>query len=267
VNYHEVPSYSPYDQLINCVWFLTGRGDQYSPQPVVPDGRIELLVHRGDQFTVARSDGSTQRQECFLVAGQLTGPIHLLPGSWIDVVGIRLTPLGARAILGAPLHLFTDDVVSLGDVNRRVGAILERATVSAPALGAQADSIMAALAQSHSGPVDPRMRLALDAMSLGGAGSVSELATQCGMTPRTLERRFRSEVGLTPKMYQRVVRFRRAFRLLGETGQGAWAQVAVRSGYYDQAHMIRDFSQFAGAPPTSFFGSNPALAQAFSAGA
>jgi transcriptional regulator GlxA family with amidase domain len=100
--------------------------------------------------------------------------------------------------------------------------------------------------------------------SLSGGTSLDVVARRSAMTMRTLQRRFHREVGLSPKIYQRVVRFRRAFRMLSEAGGGSWAQVAVRNGYYDQAHLIRDFSHFAGASPRSFFGSSHTLAQAFS---
>jgi transcriptional regulator GlxA family with amidase domain len=65
---------------------------------------------------------------------------------------------------------------------------------------------------------------------------------------------------------RRVLRFRRAFRMLDQAPPGTWAQVAAHAGYFDQAHLIRDFRQFAGAAPSEFFGTEPELARAILAG-
>ena len=264
MDYCELPAPPPFDQWITCVWFLTGRGDPNSAQPVVPDGRLELLIHLGDPFSRLERDGSTQWQDRLLVAGQLTGPIHVVPGRWIDVVGVRLTPPGAHAILAIPLTQLSNQVVSLADVEPRVAKALEAAAARPGDRTQRARVIMQLLAGMVRTEVDDRMSGALRLLSSGYHGTLKSLAAHCGMSSRTLERRFLNEVGLSPKMYQRVVRFRRAFRMLGdETGARRWAQVAVRAGYYDQAHLIRDFREFAGASPISFFRSDPALAQVF----
>ena len=83
---------------------------------------------------------------------------------------------------------------------------------------------------------------------------------------RTLERRVLHEVGLAPQMLHRVFRFRRAFRLLDQAPPGTWAQVAHAAGYFDQAHLIREFHRFAGAAPTAFLQSDPALSRAMLTG-
>lgn len=260
MKYTEVAVEAPFDRLIHCVWFLTGRSAEYQPQPVVPDGRLELLVHRADAFSRIHSDGSHQIQDTVLVAGQLTGPIHLQPGSMIDVVGIRLTPLGAHAILDLPLSELTNAVVSLPDVHPRLASILTTEAHRRGSHRERAHATMKLVGRQLLTDIDPFMELADRSLSVGT--SLEVVARRSGATLRTLQRRFHREVGLSPKVYQRVVRFRRAFSLLQEDRNGA--RVAAVSGYYDQAHLIRDFTQFAGAPPTTFFRSDPALAQAFS---
>jgi AraC-like DNA-binding protein len=66
---------------------------------------------------------------------------------------------------------------------------------------------------------------------------------------------------------RRLLRFRRAFRLLDQAAPGTWARVAAHAGYFDQAHLIRDFRQFAGTSPSEFFGRNRDLARALLGGA
>jgi AraC-like DNA-binding protein len=108
--------------------------------------------------------------------------------------------------------------------------------------------------------MDPVMQRAVGALRSGIL--LEDLARRSGMSMKTLQRRFHNEVGLSPKAYQRVVRFRRAFRLLQGNRNGA--EVAAMAGYYDQAHLIREFTRLAGSSPRRFFRpEEPTLAQAF----
>jgi methylphosphotriester-DNA--protein-cysteine methyltransferase len=63
---------------------------------------------------------------------------------------------------------------------------------------------------------------------------------------------YRRQLGLPPKVLARVIRFNRLLRRLDEEGDVRWADLAVDCGYYDQAHLHRDFRQFAGATPAGF---------------
>jgi transcriptional regulator GlxA family with amidase domain len=80
---------------------------------------------------------------------------------------------------------------------------------------------------------------------------LNKLALGYGMSTKTFERRFYSEVGLSPKMYQRVVRFRRIFAQLEKT-RGRGAPIATAAGYFDQAHMTRDWRDLAGCSPSTW---------------
>lgn len=84
-----------------------------------------------------------------------------------------------------------------------------------------------------------------------GSCPVGKLARALGTTARTLERRFDSHVGATPKKYARVVRLRHA--LLQRQQLSSWADVAYTTGYYDQSHMIKDFQELYGLPPESLY--------------
>jgi AraC-like DNA-binding protein len=73
---------------------------------------------------------------------------------------------------------------------------------------------------------------------------------------------FRRELGLPPKTLARLVRFERAHRLTSRAATEGWAAVAADAGYYDQAHLIRDFRAFSGSTPTRAPASDAALTAA-----
>src|SRR5690348_17555140 len=91
-------------------------------------------------------------------------------------------------------------------------------------------------------------------LASGGTAAVPELAREAGWSSRRLGTRFRAEIGLAPKQAARVVRFDRARRLLqrrvAAAGQPELAALAAACGYYDQAHLAREFRALAGCPPS-----------------
>ena len=76
------------------------------------------------------------------------------------------------------------------------------------------------------------------------------------MSRQHLAARFRAKVGLTPKMYARICRFRRATGALAQAQPHAratdWARLAQDCGYFDQSHLIHDFQEFSGSAPENF---------------
>jgi transcriptional regulator GlxA family with amidase domain len=91
---------------------------------------------------------------------------------------------------------------------------------------------------------------------------VDQLASSAGVSSRQLERGFLREIGIGPKLLARIVRFQQVFRAV-EHCDSAWAAVAVECGYYDQAHLIRDFNQFAQQTPAVLFASQSSLTESF----
>ena len=88
----------------------------------------------------------------------------------------------------------------------------------------------------------------------GGAVRVSDLAAGTGWSGRHLTSRFRAEIGLTPKAAARVVRFDRARKLLVTSVNTDYrlADLAADCGYFDQAHLAREFRALAGCPPSQW---------------
>ena len=92
---------------------------------------------------------------------------------------------------------------------------------------------------------------------------IDELAGRLGLSGRQLELRFKERVGIGPKLLARMVRFQRIFQALEARASRRWGRVAAECGYYDQAHLIRDFRQFTGQTPAAFFRDENLLAKLF----
>ena len=76
------------------------------------------------------------------------------------------------------------------------------------------------------------------------------LADQACLSPRQFERKFQERMGLSPKFYARIVRFDKAFKMKVRYPDMDWLDVAYHCGYFDYAHMMRDFREFAEVTPS-----------------
>jgi AraC-like DNA-binding protein len=162
---------------------------------------------------------------------------------------VKLAPFAVRGLLGVPARDLAGRVVPLDAL---LGDELTERLADAPAWRERFALLDAAFAARLRRP--PRditfawRRLA----GSHGAVSIAGLADELGWSRRHFGERFREHVGLAPKPAARVLRFRRALRLL-EAGRDL-AEVAAACGYYDQPHLNRDFRAFAGSAPGDHLG-------------
>jgi AraC-like DNA-binding protein len=172
-------------------------------------------------------------------------------------IQLGLEPLGARVLLGLPASELYGIDTDAGDVLGRAAVEMQERVRAAPAWPqrfAVLDELL--LRQVRDGPAaSPEVARAWRVLlASGGTAAVPELAREAGWSSRQLANRFRAEVGLTPKAAARVVRFDRARRLLqrrvSARGPLELAVLAAACGYYDQAHLAREFRALAGCPPS-----------------
>lgn len=88
-------------------------------------------------------------------------------------------------------------------------------------------------------------------MQCSGMMAIEKTASMACLSLKQFERKCQERIGMNPKMYARVLRFSKAYRLHEAFPQMSWTKIAYEAGYYDQMHMIRDFKVFTGTNPTS----------------
>jgi AraC-like DNA-binding protein len=259
---------APPDDLrpyIKCLWRLSGPAPTTAvPEPIVPDGCVEIVLNVGDAFIRHVDDGS-HRQSKRLVAGQITRAITIAPSGRIDLWGIRFHPWSAAAFLGVSASELRDTFLSIDDAQRaldRSFAALEdvegddaRRAFIIDALRRRASSLVAnhrsvaALVTTVSNGTEPL--------------SVAQLARQAGLSVRRVQTLFRDDVGLAPKQLMRISRFQRALAIARGEPALAWSTVAARAGFYDQAHLIHESQDIVGCTPAALLGRDAPLTDVF----
>ena len=264
MDYAELPAKPPLSEIVRCFWFLRGDlgGMQPEPQTIVPDGRLEFVLHLADPFAKMDGNGEAQTQGSVLVSGQLTSPIRIVARGSTDIVGIRFRTAAASSLLRVPLGELTDHVVSLTDAARPLADALYASASKYDSPEARVAALSETLIRFVRHGVDPLAGAAVRALDATDPPRIDSLARTLGVSARTLERRLTAHAGLPPSMLRRVIRFRRTFSVLDNASPGTWAKIAIGAGFFDQAHLIRDFRQFAGAAPSDFFRDRIELARA-----
>jgi AraC-like DNA-binding protein len=179
-------------------------------------------------------------------------------------VQVDLEPVAARALLGIPAGELANRTVGLEDLlGSRALEVAERlhgAPGARERFALLDDELRRALAGARHACRPDVLRAWALLEGSGGRMRVGELAEQLGCSRRHLVNRFTAEIGAPPKLAARMLRFERARRRLGST---PLARLAADCGYADQAHLTREFAEFAGRPPTAFpFVQDPAGAPA-----
>src|SRR6185503_4409427 len=265
MRYSEIPPRPPLNEFVECFWTLDGDGPVpgASPDRILPDGCVELILNFGERFS-QHVDNQRKLQPRNFLVGQMSGPILISPNGAVQLLGIRFHPGGTSPFLRVPMNELTDQVTELGslssELERELLLVSEDVQTLTDKIAAVETALIGRLLRGsfHSSA----FKLAARLVESAGQVSVDKLATAAGISSRQLERRFLREIGIGPKLLGRILRFQQVFRAV-EQVDSAWASIAVECGYYDQAHLIRDFSQFAGQTPAVLLAERNALTEAF----
>ncbi|MTW12428.1 helix-turn-helix domain-containing protein [Pseudoduganella eburnea] len=286
MRYQEFPPPPGLAGLVDCLWLSEAPA---APSPAAPLSKRVLPDNCTD---ILWQDSG----EAFFV-GMMSTWFDVPAARPVRTVAVRFRPGAASLFLGpVPLAGLTDERADLdllwgratadrlGDALWSVArsdaerlallteALYARLALAAP--GARAATALASRVGRDVATAAARLAAAAPAGQLlalravaeleasGGALRVATLADTLGVSRQYLATQFRNHVGLSPKLFARICRFRsaRAAALAAATAAPAshghdWATLALDSGYFDQSHLIRDFQDFTGASPDAHLGS------------
>ncbi|MEZ0244589.1 MAG: helix-turn-helix domain-containing protein [Sphingomonas sp.] len=224
MHYAELPLPPELAGLVAAVWTVSveGEGD-WASHEAVPDGCIEL-IRRHSGRSVWRDE-----QPALFATGLALSPARLAFSPDARFTGIKLWPWAWHALGGAHCPGFADRWIEIPE-----------------------SSPLAALLPRDGDPIPRLLAANLRPNPLGAAilasASVEEIAARSGLPHRQLQRIFARDLGMPPRAYLRLLRFRDAM-IEVQASAAPLAHAAAGTGYADQAHMAREFRSLAGVPP------------------
>ncbi len=261
--------YQPQERLSRFVkyhWTLDSSENDvpHSRERIFPDGCLELIFNYADVFTKFDEKGVSQRQPINIIHGQIRKFIELEGTGKVGMLSVRFWPAG--------LHVFVDfDVDSITDSSIKVsdawpdGQLLEdkmaMCSTNEQRIALVEEFLLSKLDLSK---YDQTVVDCVNAITdSGGSVSIEQLSERFHVSARHLERRFLKAVGLSQKVFSRIVRFNRAMNLIEQKDFRTFSNVAYYGGFYDQAHFIRDFKDITGLNPKQYFQENLEMAKYF----
>ncbi|WP_086008029.1 helix-turn-helix domain-containing protein [Nocardia concava] len=220
----------------------------------MPGSVLTVIITIGEPIDIPVSShpGQPGGRWDMLASGLTVHPAVIAHNGFQHGVQLSLTPLGCRALFGMPTAALGSWIVDLADVlGPRAKELRERLSLlnSWPERFDVIDEIL--LRQIDPVSWDAELTHAWELLSgPDPAVRVAAVADEIGWSRRHLGNRFSAEFGITPKDAARVARFERSHRLLRDPILPPLAEVAAASGYYDQAHMAREWRELAGMPPS-----------------
>ena len=250
-------------RYVKAFWILEDGAPSRDVQRILPDGRCELILNLAQPFETVKAGRWTKQPQHFLV-GQITRPMLLRPCGPAAILGVSFHPEGASLLLNVSGDEFTDQQIALDQISRclRNEILPVHDLATWPSRLAAVENTIAAIARA-SGKYDRQISFAVSEFERTfGTAPVGRVSDQLGLTRRHFERRFKAAVGISPKLFCRMQRVQHVLRCMDDP-RSKWADTAIACGYYDQAHLIRDFREFAGEPPTALLNEEIGLARHF----
>jgi AraC-like DNA-binding protein len=241
----------PLAEYIEWFWYCEDV-PAYDSARILPSGTVELVFNLRDDEV--RIDGPVRRRLSGAVVSGAYGEFLVIdPMQHASMIGVHFRPGGAAPFLGTAPGDLTDAHADLETVWGR-SAVELRERLCAADTPAERFAVLERMLLARLARAPGRHRAVPTALAAfeQPEARVRDVAARVGLSHRRFIRVFAAEVGLTPKLYGRVRRFQRARAMVRPGASPDWARIAVECGYFDQAHLIRDFRAFAGFSPVEF---------------
>ena len=251
MTYIEIAPSSVLRPLLRSLWYCRALDLRHSHERVLPNGCIQVVLNLTGADLHNCGGALSAPLAPSLVVGASARYQLIDTADLTELAGMVFEPGGFSRLFRERADLFFEQSIDLRSVWPRTAFIERLSGASDPMTKLRVlDNLLkerAERAKAGSAVVDETIRLLT-----GPATSVSECARSAGRSERWLSQLFREEVGVAPKLWCRIQRFQAAVSDLHRGADVPWAELALRCGYYDQAHFINDFHSFSGVNPTTY---------------
>lgn len=248
----------PLGGFVRCFWYWEGTPQPHPRERLMPNGEASIIFNlRDEEIRVYDADDPSRYVCCGRVAlsGARTNGCAIDTASEDRVIGIQFRPGGVFPFLHVPSGEIANCSLALKDVwGGAVDSMRER-LLGAGSVAEMFLILERGLLAQLARPLElhPAIDFARGHICrLPQIATVSGVMERIGLSQRRFIEVFRDQVGLTPKAFCRVRRFQGVLEAVHRQKRVDWAQVALDSGYYDQAHFIHDFQDFAGMTPGAY---------------
>jgi AraC-like DNA-binding protein len=249
---------APLGAFVEDLWLYEGYAGEHARERILPSGTFEMVFNLHEDEL--RIYGPSDRDRCrrfsgALISGPYTSPFMSDTREEEEILGVHFKPGGAAALLGFPARELADTHVDLTMIWGPAATELRERLCALREPAARFLLLESALLERLADPpaAHRAVRAGLDVLRrTHGAVRIRDIAMAPDLSQRRFSEVFAAEVGLTPKLFARVLRFQRAVALSQSAPQVDWAQLALDCGYFDQAHLSNEFAALSGVSPADY---------------
>jgi len=231
----------PLDSLVDLIWVSEDWAPPHAQERLMPGGNMNLVISwdRSGRFSAGAS-------------GVQTASMMLDTSKPFSILGVSFTAGGSFPFFPMPVGELHNLFVPLESVwGPRAGEVCDR-VVAAKTPAAKVAVMECALLSAARGRREQHASVRYGIAALRTQRPVARVVDDVGLSQRRFIEIFRNEVGVTPKAFARVHRFQRVLGCIEHHTEVDWPAVALDAGYFDQAHFIHDFREFAGVSPSMY---------------
>lgn len=256
----EYQTFEPHPDLqsfVKCYWTLKvpfQEGTQR--QRIIPDGCLEMIFILADDVKRYTSENEFIIQPREMVLGQITEPFFVEPTGTVNSFAVRFYPYGFANFVKTPINKLANKETPLAllfgeERSRELSQRIKQGRDSGERIETVEAFLLGLLRDSAT--IDNIVKQTIDTM-LSGKGStpINTILRDDLSKRRQLERKFVTQIGISPKQLGKVIRLQAALKMLLNRESENLTRVAYESEYYDQAHFIKDFKEFTGVTPKEF---------------
>jgi AraC-like DNA-binding protein len=225
--------------------------------PVAARPHQILNIHLAQPYRVRIGAGPANATPDMSVVGPQTYyRAHVCLSGSIHVFNILFQPTGLNRLVGINMTSLVNQDPAAEDVLGKSAAILRDAVRGAPNFNLRIAAVehWVGVMLENRRP-EGAIGLASHRMiAVPGIVRIEDLVAKSGLSASQFQRRFAMQVGMTPKLFARTIRFDRALIARRNAPHRSWTDIIHELGYFDQAQFIRECHAFAGLPPSSLVG-------------
>ena len=253
----EYPVANTLQPYVETYWHGTFNLDRQAlfVQQVMPNGFIELIFHLSHRHCFLLQQSAWSQSPPYTLIGLFTTPYAVQFDDRVSAFGIRFKPEGIYNLFGIPAAEFSASYLDMALVLGHDFRAFSRQLVdqeNPDGMTLLADRFLSARLQTNNINYYYLNRAAELIRQTDGHIRMDELVGHVYISSRQLEREFRVKIGITPKQYMRIARMNALNRHLIRPGKKDLTRLTYAGGFSDQSHLVREFKQFAGLPPSKF---------------
>ena len=248
----------PLDQSVELLTYYEARSELHTIERLLPDGSVNIIIDLTETPKYIFDNNTliqTQQFQRAWVSGMHSKYISISAAKNACMFVIRFLPGRSFPFLKMPLNELSDRVTDAELLPGKKINILREQLLHADPVSkkfAVAEKWLNTIA-SYSLNSEAIVRYAVGEINKSSSiKSLAEIADKSGYSQKQFIHIFKTHLGITPKMYHRIVRFNKVLAEIEKTQSIHWTKLCYDLEYHDQAHFIKDFHQFAGFNPNNF---------------